>query len=170
MPITYEPISTTTLTGTASSIVFDSISSSYTDLKIVVTPISSVVSNYIQVRFNSDANSNYAFVEIYGNGTSAATYSTSSTTFVALDFYTTFGTSFNSAPVFTMDIMGYGNTNVNKTTIGRGNATADPNYPGTELIYGMWKSTSAITRIDLLAAASTFASGTVATLYGIKAA
>ena len=36
MPITYEPIATTTLTTTTASVTFSSISGSYTDLILVI--------------------------------------------------------------------------------------------------------------------------------------
>jgi hypothetical protein len=45
MPATYEPIATTTLGGAAATITFSSISSAYTDLRIVLvgTTTASVV-------------------------------------------------------------------------------------------------------------------------------
>lgn len=172
MPATYELIQTTTTTTSSAGITFDNISSNFTDLKIIVTPISAVASNYFYLRFNNDAFGNYSFNEIYTNGSGAYGYQSSSgTTYLGTNFYTTFGTDSNNGYMSSIDIFDYSNTTSYKNILSRNSAVTDPNFPGTEFVNGVWMKTEAITRVDLVSASTNnLASGTVASLYGIKAA
>jgi len=171
MPATYELIQTTTTTTSSAGITFDNISSNFTDLRIIITPISVVASNYFYLRFNNDAFSNYSFNEIYTNGSGAFGYQSGVTTFIGVLFYTTFGTDSNNGYMCAIDIFDYSNATSYKNIISRASAVTDPNYPGTELTAGGWFNTAAITRIDLVSASTNnLGSGTVASLYGIKAA
>jgi hypothetical protein len=77
MPNTYEAIASTTLTATASSIDFTSISSTYTDLILVCYLQDSGGASYIRV--NNDSGSNYSRTIVYGSGGSAASYRDSGT-------------------------------------------------------------------------------------------
>jgi len=73
MPSTYTPIATTTLGSAASSVTFSSISGAYTDL--VLVGAGTLASNlYLNVKFNNDTGSNYSRTELYGDGSSAASY------------------------------------------------------------------------------------------------
>jgi hypothetical protein len=71
MAITYEPIATTTLSSAAATITFSSISSAYTDLRLVFVGTSVANSNNCIVTFNSDTGFNYSQTALYGTGATA---------------------------------------------------------------------------------------------------
>ena len=69
---TYTPIATTTASGSASSVTFSSIPSTYTDLVIVADILGAASTADAVLRFNSDTTSNYSETVIRGDGSSAA--------------------------------------------------------------------------------------------------
>jgi hypothetical protein len=167
MPVTYEPISTSTLSSGASSITFSSIPSTYTDLKVVLVELSSNTATQ-RVRFNSDTGSNYSTVMLAGNaaGTTASGSNYSSSSGIITDWYA--GGSSTSPAIKTLDIFSYTGGTFKTILINNNN---DHSGSGTsEASVGMWRSTSAITSITLTRDGGTYNTGTTATLYGIKAA
>jgi hypothetical protein len=66
-------IATTTLGSSAASITFNSISSAYTDLRLVLNAqtVYAGVSG-VEFQFNSDTGTNYSYTRLRGNGTSAS--------------------------------------------------------------------------------------------------
>ena len=159
MAVTYEKIATTTLGSATSTITFSSISGTYTDL-ILVTSGTSTTST-ICIRFNNDTGSNYSDTKLFGTGSSAGSERHSNATRI-------FGSSVGST-VFTdvFQIQNYSNTTTYKTCLIRGSLTTS----AATAFVGLWRSTSAITRIDLFNNNSgDFDSGFIATIYGIKAA
>lgn len=164
MALTYEPINTTTLGSTQSTVTFSSIPSTYTDLVIVVNALSSALDN-LAFQFNGDTASNYSFATLWGNGTSAGSSNGANTNNPYLNYYAAFESSF-PAPVIA-NVQNYANTTTYKTVISRGaNASR-----GSDTTVALWRSTSAITSILLKCHdGANFTSGSVFTLYGIKAA
>ena len=72
---TYVPLASTTLSSDTGSVTFSSISSSYTDLVIIMsvqgnTGGTAQGSNTNFLRFNGDTASNYSYTYLSGNGTS----------------------------------------------------------------------------------------------------
>lgn len=165
MPTTYEPIATTTVNSSGvQTITFSSIPSTYTDLIVVLQAKTASLAD-LQLRFNQDTGSNYSTTVLTGTGSAAVSNRYSNQTFMWLD---TYGaprvTEFNVA---IHHIMNYANSTTYKTVIGRTGVTSN----GTEAIVGLWRSTSAITRIDFQSyGVYDFSNGTTFTLYGIKAA
>ncbi len=157
---TYTPIATTTLGSSASSVSFTSISGSYTDIQIVFAGAITSGFDAIGLQFNGDTGSNYSRVFIAGNGTAASSSLSSSQTTMQIGIM---GTE-RSNSIF--NVMNYSNTTTYKTALARGNASANATRAGV----GLWRSTSAINRIDLVAGSSTFISGSTFTLYGIASA
>jgi len=157
---TYTPIATTTLGSAASSVSFTSISGSYTDIQIVFAGAITSGFDAIGLQFNGDTGSNYSRVFIAGNGTAASSSLSSSQTTMQIGIM---GTE-QSNSIF--NVMNYSNTTTYKTALARGNASANATRAGV----GLWRSTSAINRIDLVAGSSTFISGSTFTLYGIASA
>ena len=70
MAITYEPIATTTLGTSASSVTFSTIPGTYTDLVLVVAG-TSAATNGNEMQFNGDTGNNYSFTLLYGTGSAA---------------------------------------------------------------------------------------------------
>lgn len=157
---TYTPIATTTLGSAQSSISFSSISGSYTDLILITTGACSAVGD-VSIRFNSDSGSNYSFTYIYGNGSSALSGRGSNTTSGIAG-----GT--DTSPVANIcHIQNYSNTTTYKTSLSRSNRPTT----GTMAFVNLWRNTSAINAITILADSGvTFSTGFTATLYGIAAA
>lgn len=168
MPATYEPIATNTLSVATGTVSFTSITQTYTDLVIVVTGKTSTGAYNCRFRLNSDTGSNYSFTELYGTGSSAASQRSTSQTSGRFDNYGTPSTTGMYLAV--AHFMNYSNTTTYKTVIDRAN-NAGGTYPGAQANVNLWRSTSAITQIDLSPQfADTWAVGSTFTLYGIKAA
>lgn len=160
MAVTYEPIATTTLSSNTTSVTFSSISGSYTDLVLIVAgTYTTSGTNDAVLQFNSDTGSNYSWTRLLGNGSAAS--SSRSTNDVQIDFGLISGTSQSNSIAH---IQNYSNSTTYKTVLGRGNSTE---YAGA--VVGIWRSTAAINSITVKSAA-THSSGTILSLYGIKAA
>lgn len=164
MTATYEPISTQTLGTATADVYFTSIPQTYTDLVLV---ISSKSASFQQIgyRVNSDNGSNYSHTQLAGTGSSAVSQRVSSDTFAKFNWY---GGSGNQWGVTVAQFMNYSNTTTYKTCIARGNALAE--FTGADATVSLWRSTSAITAINVLGSAgANFSVGSTFTLYGIKA-
>jgi hypothetical protein len=161
---TYEPIATTTLGSAATSITFSSITSAYTDLMLVLTgKKDTATGSGISYRLNGDSGSNYAWTYISGDGASATSSSGPNFSFGY------FGPALDATNLFlvTLDIFSYAGSTY-KTAL----ATLSDDNNGTGIVsrvVNLYRSTSAISSIELRCADS-YAAGTTATLYGIKAA
>jgi len=168
MPTTYEPIATTTLNSSASSISFSSIPSTYTDLKLIFVPLSAAGGNFY-IRFNSDTGNNYTYSYItYLDGGYAGSTGTA-TSLISGSPGLTNGLNGTYPNLYDININSYTNTSIYKNCLfsfyeqhGLGGTSASGGY-----VIGNWASTDAITSIQLEA---DWDSGTTATLYGIKKA
>jgi hypothetical protein len=165
MPATYEPIATTTLSSAAAEITFSSISSAYTDLRLVVVwqGTQSGSSNNIMGRFNGDTATNYSNTDLNGSGTAAASNRGTNQTRMNFGFVaSTEGTNWGLANI---DIFNYAGS-TNKTVLCA--HSYDRNGSGyVQRNVNLWRSTSAITSITILSNVNNLAAGTTATLYGI---
>jgi len=168
MAVTYEPISSTTISGTGTSTIsFTSIPQTYTDLELVIQVRENSGSDgNTFINFNSDTGANYSFTQIYGSGSAGGSNRASSQTRTGIygnasqiDASTTYG--FSKAY-----ILNYSNSTTYKSIYSQGNFTTIEIVARTHL----WRSTAAITRIDLTLASGNYANGSVVTLYGITAA
>jgi hypothetical protein len=159
---TYFPIATQTLGSSTATVDFTSISGTYTDLILVINCTTATSGDDLWIRVNSDTGSNYSLTQMLGNGTSASSSRrTNFSRFMADNAYPGTTQGFNQIVHF----MNYSNTTTYKTFLSRANR-ADQ-YVGSTV--GLWRSTSAITSINLLIANSlSFASGSTFTLYGIE--
>jgi hypothetical protein len=161
MPITYEPIATTTLGSAAASVTFSAIPATYTDLRLVVTGGTSVSGTYAWIQYNSDTASNYSTTRLDGDGSGAASARTTNATFIRNS------TSLDSNPnLIITDIFSYAGSTFKTCLI---ETAADQNGSGrVTRTVGLWRSTSAITSILFSANSGNLNAGTTATLYGIK--
>lgn len=162
---TYEPIAAVTISLASSNVLMmSSIPSTYTDLRLIIVGNTNNPTN-LAFQFNSDSGSNYSMTYFSGPGTTASSGRRSNQTYgwCGYDAY------MNSTTISmgTIDIMSYSNTTTYKTAITRYSNAAT----GTDANVNLWRSTSAINRIDILTgSANTFSVGTTFTLYGIAAA
>ena len=162
MPATYEPIATTTLGSAAANISFTSISASYTDIRVVLVGSHESTATTLRMQVNSDTGTNYSYTELIGDGAAASSSSGTSSSRINCG-----NANFNNTQpsLITVDWFSYtGSTN--KTCLVT--ASQDRNGSGSVLrTVGLWRSTSAITSVQLFPATGNFATGTTATLYGI---
>ena len=156
-------IASQTLTSTQSTVTFSSIPGTYTDLVLVINPISNTTSgSYPYLRFNSDSGTNYSRSMVGGTGSAAQTdrSANSSEGYIIYGNQVTTNAAFNAI----VNIQSYSSANIYKTFLSRTNNTSDW---GVEQLVGLWRSASAITSITLYCGSNSFVSGSVFTLYGI---
>lgn len=164
MPLTYEPIATSTVAGgSVSSITFSSIPSTYTDLVLIFDGSMTGGSNGA-IRFNSDTGTNYSATVLYGTGSASGSVRDVNVGLIIVNFAGTTGLR----NVSRMMVMNYSNTTTNKTMMFRRDDTHNATVAGV----GLWRSTAAINSIEFVqtVGASYFTAGSTLTLYGIKAA
>lgn len=162
MPTTYEKIATTTLSSAASSIDFNSIPATYTDLRIVFVG-TMATSSYPWMRFNSDTGSNYSDTYMYGSGSTPVSGRNNNIT----AWYMGANPLSTTIPSMqTMDIFSYAGSTY-KT--GLSTSSTDFSSSGmTDQIVSLWRSTSAITSIKIFSDGGyNIKAGSTATLYGI---
>jgi hypothetical protein len=171
----YQSIATTTVgAGGSATITFSSIPSTYTHLQIRgITRLGSSTTgtNDIFIRFNSDTAANYSRHALYGTGATAASNGSASTTSAYATRATSprAGSTANAFGVFIIDILDYTNTNKNKTVRGLGGADTNDANGIISIASGNWRSTSAITQIDITDELGyNFVQYSSFALYGIK--
>jgi len=162
---TYELIETTTLTASASSVSFTSITQDYRDLVLVfeMTPPGSGNLS-AQLKINNDTGSNYSYVTAVGRDTASGTVveSDSGTLSFGIVQFGAFARDTDGA-LTAVQIMDYSATDKHKSWLSRSNGVAPEG--AVEMIAGRWANTSAITSLELTA--SDFQSGSTFSLYGI---
>lgn len=161
---TYEPLATTTLSSSQASITFNSVSGSYTDLKVVLVGSSST-GTWWGLRFNSDTGTNYSYTNVRGNGSTVSTNRTTNGSFILAN-----ENNISSISHAIYEIFSYASTSINKTVLGiySGDAVGSGIVQRT---VGLWRSTAAITTVEIwTTGGANFAIGTTATLYGIARA
>jgi hypothetical protein len=166
MPKTYEPIATTTLGSAQSTVTLSSIPSTYTDLIIISQPKSTATEGIVYIQFNSIGGTSYSSTYVYGSGSSASSgrRTNSGLGVIAENAY---ATSTAGATTFVTQVFNYANTTTFKTWLSRGNRT---DSQGTEAMVGLCRDTSAINSVSFAIGGTTFAAGSVFSIYGIKAA
>ena len=166
---TYDLIASQTLGSAATSITFSSIAASWTDLRLVFVGKASIGATYIGpwIQFNSDTSTNYSYIYFGGNGSAAYSSNFANQSNVTFANNRSIGSTNNA--LLDINIFSYAGSTY-KTILSQ--LSNDMNGSGsTESLVGLWRSTSAITSIVLNAGYTNgFPSGTIATLYGIKAA
>jgi hypothetical protein len=157
--------SSTVGAGGASSIDFTSIPSTYTDLVLVCSlrvSRASVVNNTV-IKFNGSSTS-YSERVLYGNGSSAGSYSDTQIYDVNNAANSTASTFANSQ-FYIPNYAGSTNKSVSNDSVSETNATAAT----AQLVAGLWSNTSAITSISLTDYSGTnFVQYSTAYLYGVK--
>jgi hypothetical protein len=165
MPATYDPIATQTLGSTSAAIDFTSIPATYTDLRVVLSALSATAAPAVYLNFNSDLGTNYSRTLLRADGTSLTSARSTSTNRIQTPTGTTW-TSTTIPTLITYDVFSYAGS-TNKTVLASFNADRN----GTGLMSSMvalYRSTSAITSVNLSTPTDAFGIGTTATLYGIK--
>jgi hypothetical protein len=168
MPVTYEILATTTITGSPSDVTFSSIPQGYTDLRLVASVQVGSISA-IGVRLNNDTGTSYGFEDLY--------ISSSNNIIAARTIQTRFDVNFNSnqrtnnASIITMDIFQYASSTMQKSVLydyGMLNGTTGANENQRVMNCGLYYSTTNITSLTLQnASGNPFTNGGTMTLFGI---
>jgi len=162
----YDSLATVTVpSGGVATVTFAGIPSGYKHLQLRGF-INVSTGNNPAIRFNSDSASNYSRHGIYGDGSSALAFGTTSTTFIGIAQALGLGTNkFGGAIV---DILDYSSVNKNKTV--RIFTGFDANgVGGVELDSGTWyNSGTAINTITLTSQTGVFNEYSSFALYGVK--
>lgn len=167
----FESIATVTVGSTSvADITFSSIPATYTHLQIrsFILGTSSTAQGSVNVQFNGDTGSNYAFHLLQGNGSVTTAYGVaSSSNGRYFGYFGGIRDTYATAGV--VDILDYANTNKYKTM--RGLCGNDFNGSGEiQLSSSLWMNTNAITSIRIWNSAMNLAQYSHFALYGIKAA
>lgn len=158
---TYEPISTQTLSSAAASVTFSSIPGTYTDLVLVMyAKCTNTGGQNSYLQFNGDTSTNYSGTSFYGSVPTPAVNRTINNASGGLCITDVIG------ELITYHILGYSNTGAQKIVLGRGNSTS--NYADSRV--SLWRSTAAITSINIASSGGNWAVGSTFTIYGIAAA
>jgi hypothetical protein len=152
---TYTPLANATLSSSASSVTFSSISGAYRDLIFVVDNAATQLQ--MRIRFNSDTGFNYYSVYMSGSGTSA-TSGTDDSSYATM-------TPNLSPKMTTISIQDYSATDKHKSFLMRG----DADNSATVASAHRWANTSAITSVQFYLASGTFVANSTISLYGVAA-
>ena len=162
---TYALIASNTLGSAQATVTFGSIPGTFTDLVLVITALSANTAAYnMKVVLNSDTANNYSNTILYGDGSAA----TSSRAYLSQPY---FRGSYLTGPTSTtyqnaiLSFQDYSNATTYKTILTRANNTGQ----GTEGIVSLWRSTAAITNIDISLVSGSYNTGSTFFLYVIQA-
>jgi len=166
MPATYEPIATTTLGSDATTINFNSIPATFTDIRLVIIPIkqSAAANFYTYMQLNGVTSGTYSMTYINGTGSVVQTNRQTDITEWQLGYAST---TTNTPQLLTVDIFSYAGSTFKTCLIER-----NADFNGSGIVgrqVGLFRSTSAITSLSLFDPfGNGFGTGSTATLYGIK--
>jgi hypothetical protein len=163
LAVTYEPIAKVTLGSASNTITFSNISGSYTDLILQCRIVGVSNEGYSSgLKFNGDTGSNYSYNNLYGTGSSVAATKVSNNGIMYV-LGVDQGLQ-NSVNFGTINIFNYSNSSIYKTVLTQWGQAENSTMINT----GLWRSTSAITSIELSHYSNyTFSTGSIFTLYGI---
>jgi len=167
MPATYVLLAHTSLSTTASEIVFNSIDQTYTDLVIVGNFRNTSGNELCNLRFNGDTATNYSYIRTQAVGGSLNTIDDSAAfNRIIGGICSTYG---QSAVVW--DIFNYSSTSIKKSVLVKGGYSHTGSGTAVGLmVCNLWNNTNAITDIRVFPDAGSFSAGSTATMYGIKKA
>jgi hypothetical protein len=165
----YESIDTDTPSGTA-TVSFTSIPATYKHLQIRISALTSSGGGSFRGTLNGDTTSaNYIGQYLDGTGSSVFAGTNSGVGWMSLGMtYNGMVTTYPNVTI--IDIIDYASTTKYKTV--RSFAGADNNASGgsVDLVSGLWMSTSAVNRVDIVTGSGQYQTGSTVSLYGIKGA
>jgi len=166
MPSTYEPIATRTADGSTAFFDFSSIPQTYTDLILVIGGSTGDSAPFI--RLNSDTSKIYSSTRLRGDGSSSSSGRRVRADGSPNDTRLEVGLgSSNEIVTNTFHLMNYTSTTTNKTVLCRANQASS----AVHFSVGLYGSNSAINAIRVgNTNSNALSSGTVISIYGIKAA
>lgn len=166
---TFEKITTVTVgSGGASSIEFNPISGSWTDLciKISARYNASATTGYCVAAFNGSTSS-FSITGLYGGGSGSAGSFTTPSNFVGeIVGNSATASTFSNLEMYIPNYAGSTHKSYSVDSVGENNATTSQ----ATFTSGRWANTAAITSITFTPNSGNFMEHTTATIYGIKKA
>lgn len=171
MAITFKKIASVTVgSGGAADITFSSIPGTYTDLVLFLSlrddKSGAGTWTGVKIQFNGNS-SNYYTRELYGDGSSIGTSSTSSSSYIGgwQNSLANTANSFGSGSVYIPNYTDSKNKSLSTDSASETNAAGAL----ISLVAGLWADTSAITNIAITCnSGGNWVQHSTATLYGIK--
>lgn len=168
---TYVALDKVTVGTTTATVSLTSINQGYTDLVLVIAGRSTRSASIDDSRLiiNSDTGSNYSNTHLYGDGSSAGSDRFSNSTYGNTGFWFPGATTTSGIySATTVHFQNYSNSTTYKTwLVNDKNQSNLAGLPGVSV--GLWRSTAAITRLDISLGVGSWAVGTTFSLYGILA-
>lgn len=170
MANTFKKIQTVTVgSGGAASIDFTSIPQTYTDLKIVLSARTNRANatDEANLTFNNNTSSSYSWRMVYGDGTSVASPSGSSTTSIAgiqIPGGNATANIFGNVEIYIPNYTSANNKSASIDAVPEDNATTS--Y--MKLTAGLLANTTAITSVKISGSSGSLVQYSTATLYGIS--
>lgn len=164
-----DALATVTLSTTASSVTFAGIPQGYKHLQIraITRATQAAGGTDINMRFNSDSGSNYAYHALQGNGSSAVAFNGTSQTYVRNQTGVDGSDPANVFQASIYDILEYSSASKYKTV--KILTGYDNNGGGfIRLLSGLWQNNNAINSIEIYPPSTTFTANTQFALYGVK--
>lgn len=163
---TYIAIATTTVgAGGASSIDFNSIPATYTDLLIKLSARSnSSAGTGLNISFNGSTAS-FTNKSVQGNGSTASSFADYNRMAGQVAMSTDTTSVFSNVEIY----IPYYNSSLNKSYSADGAESTNSSSAYVSYNAGLWSNTSAITSLSLTSMNGNFVQYTTATLYGITA-
>lgn len=173
MPSTYTPITAQTLTTATTTVTFSSIPSTFTDLVLVVSNLTTTNNSsnlYGRVGNGSaDSGTNYSYTILKGSTTTVASSTRQTNSNVLNLGGYDIGTT-NTVPSMSItNFMNYSSTATNKTVLSRFSIVNGGSSEINTMVQ-LWRSTAAINYIQVYTNGGNLLTGTTLSLYGIKAA
>ena len=170
MATTYTLISSNVLSGSAASVTFSSIPSTYTDLVLKTSARCdyAYIFDGLVLQLNSDTGANYSYTILRGSGSAGSSASGSAQTTARVGYVdgsTSTANTFNSGEIYIPSYLSSNKKPFGTFALQEDNASA----AYMEANANLWQGTSAITSITLKTGnAANFVSGSSFYLYGIK--
>jgi hypothetical protein len=169
-PSSYESIATVTVgSGGSASVTLSSIPATYTHLQIrgILRASYNLSNTSVRLTFNSDTGTNYSSHDLTGVNSSISAGNETSVAYIPFARGAYDGLTSGIFTSFVVDILDYANTNKNKTTRTLTGYTS--NGEGQiSFRSGLWRSTSAITSINMFSNVGDLMQYSSFALYGIK--
>ena len=162
MATTYDLISSTTLTSSATDVTFSGITTAWTDLRLVTTLFGS---GELRLQFNGNTSTDYSYTFMATSGSSAASSYGVNTSYLNFTYN---GNSSTIPTLYTADIFGYSSNNYKGCLLTE--SASRGSGGGISKTVGLYRSGTVISSIKVYPSSTTLGVGTIMSLYGIKAA
>lgn len=158
---TYIPLANVTLSSSASSVTFSSISQLYRDLILIATGTGTGNVN-LCARLNGDSGNNYADVYAYGTGSSSV--SSADTPYDKMNISAAAYWSTSNPATTTFQVFDYSSTGMHKNGLAR---SSNANV-AVDMQASRWMNTAAVTSLSVIPSnANSFAAGSTFAIYGV---